>query len=161
MVTRFLPVFLLTAALSFAQQKSDLAGDYSGSSGPVQVKLHLTAGRNGTLTGTIDSPDQGISGLQCADIQVNGQALSFTVPAVHATWDSRFAIHRQYRTDDFAALKDLGHQAAPVEFESVVVPFNFGTGIRRGDTGKVQRRRAAQIPHAGYVPVQLKVEFLG
>jgi len=77
--------FLLEAALSFAQQQSGLTGDFAGSLGSIHIKLHL-AGRDEALNGTIDSPDQGVLGMQCADIHVNGQTLSFSVPMVHGTW---------------------------------------------------------------------------
>jgi hypothetical protein len=50
------------------------------------VKLHLIASANGTLNGTIDSPDQGMVGIPCADFHVNGQTLSFSVPMVRGTW---------------------------------------------------------------------------
>jgi hypothetical protein len=54
--------------------------------GPLHVKLHVIAASDGTLSCTVDSPDQGMSGVKCADFQVNGQALSFTVPTVNGTW---------------------------------------------------------------------------
>lgn len=69
-----------------AQQKPDLAGEYAGLLGPLHVKLHLVAAHDGSLSGTVDSPDQGMVGLPCADIHLNGQALSFTVPTVQGTW---------------------------------------------------------------------------
>ena len=72
--------------LGFAQQKPDLAGEYAGLLGPLHVKLHLSTARDGTLSGTVDSPDQNMFGLQCADFHINGQALSFTVPMVRGTW---------------------------------------------------------------------------
>ncbi len=35
---------------------------------------------------TLDSLDQGAMGLQCADFNFGGSALSFTVPIVHGSW---------------------------------------------------------------------------
>ena len=85
-----LPV--LVAALVFAtlsipaQQKPNVAGDYAATLGPLHVKLHLKADGSGVLSGTLDSPDQGASGIPCADFHLDGPALTFTVPAVHGTW---------------------------------------------------------------------------
>jgi hypothetical protein len=69
-----------------AQQKLGFAGDYAGMLGPLHVKLHVIAATDGSLSCTVDSPDQGMSGVKCADFHVNGQALSFTVPTVNGTW---------------------------------------------------------------------------
>ncbi len=81
----FSVMLLLTSAMTFAQ-KPNLAGDYSGMLGPYHIKLHLIAAHDGTLSGTVDSPDQGLSGVPCSDLHLNGQAFSFTVPIVHGTW---------------------------------------------------------------------------
>ena len=86
MFARFVSIFFMMTALGFAQQKPDLAGDYAGLLGPLHVKLHLASGSDGTLTGTVDSPDQNMFSVPCADFHLNGQALSFTVPMVHGTW---------------------------------------------------------------------------
>jgi hypothetical protein len=86
MFARFVSVFFMMAALGFSQQKPDLTGDYAGLLGPLHVKLHLMAGSDGTLIGTVDSPDQNMFGLQCTDFHVNGESLSFNVPMVHGTW---------------------------------------------------------------------------
>jgi len=89
----FRVVFLVAFAIAglvpsgaHAQQKSSFAGDYAGMLGPLHVKLHVVAASDGTLSCTVDSPDQGMSGVKCADFHVNGQALSFTVPSVNGTW---------------------------------------------------------------------------
>jgi len=70
-----------------AQVRPPLAGDYSGVlGGALHIKLHLAAAPDGSLTGTLDSVDQGAMGIPCADIKVDGKGLSFRVPAVGATW---------------------------------------------------------------------------
>jgi hypothetical protein len=86
MLTKLLFGFGVTLALSFGQQPSGIAGDYAGMLGPLHVMLHLVAGQDGSLTGTVDSRDQGMSGIPCVDIHVNGQGLSFSVPAIHGSW---------------------------------------------------------------------------
>src|SRR5581483_4534863 len=71
---------------SSAQKSSALAGDYTGMLGPMHVKLHLTATANGALSGTVDNTDANLFGVPCADLHLDGRALSFTVPMVHAAW---------------------------------------------------------------------------
>ena len=76
----------IPASNLFAQQKPDIAGDYSGVLGPLHLKLHIAAAADGALSGTLDSPDQGSNGIPCSDFQYDGKSLSFAVPAVHGTW---------------------------------------------------------------------------
>jgi hypothetical protein len=73
---------LVSSNLAFAQSASNFAGDYAGMLGPLHVKLHLTTSHDGTLSCTVDSPDQNMVGLACADVHVSGQSLSYTVPTV-------------------------------------------------------------------------------
>jgi D-alanyl-D-alanine-carboxypeptidase/D-alanyl-D-alanine-endopeptidase len=73
--------------LVFAQAGPGVAGDYAGVlGGALHVKLHLKADTAGTITGTLDSVDQGAMGILCADFHLDGQELTFTVPLVHGTW---------------------------------------------------------------------------
>jgi len=78
--------FPVVAQDSVPKPKSDFAGDYAGLLGPLHVKLHLIAAPDGALSGTVDSPDQGLVGVPCTDIHTNGQSLSFSVPMVHGAW---------------------------------------------------------------------------
>lgn len=71
---------------AFGQQASTLAGDYAGMLGSMHMTLHLIPAPNGSLTGTVDSPDQGTFGVPCTDVRMNGQSLSFTVPMFHGAW---------------------------------------------------------------------------
>lgn len=77
---------LTIAAVLAAQQKADFVGNYEGTLMGLHVKLHVTAAPDGNLSATVDSPDQGLVGLSCPGVVVNGQSLSFTVPAVRGTW---------------------------------------------------------------------------
>src|ERR1035441_9537021 len=110
-----LPVVLATVSLAAlsasAQQKPTIAGDYLGTLGPLHVKLHLKADPTGSVTGTLDSPDQGAVGIPCADFHLDGQALSFTVPAVHGSWKGTVA-------NDGASLSGTWDQGSPM-------PLNF------------------------------------
>ncbi len=85
-----LPLFTIALTMAVipatAQPKPAPNGDYVGTLGPLLLKLHLKADPGGTMSGTLDSPDQGANGLACADFHIDGQSLSFTVPAVHGSW---------------------------------------------------------------------------
>ena len=81
--------FCIVAAMPFgaqAQTTPSVSGDYAGMLGPLHLRLHLKLAPSGTLSGTMDSPDQGANGLACADFKLDGNALSFSVPIVHGTW---------------------------------------------------------------------------
>lgn len=69
-----------------AQQKPDVAGDYLGTLGPLHIKLHLKVDGSGAISGTLDSPDQGANGIPCSNLKLDGNALSFSVPAVGGKW---------------------------------------------------------------------------
>jgi len=69
-----------------AQQKPTIAGDYAGTLGPLHVKLHLKVNGAGKVTATLDSPDRGAMGIQCANFYVDVQSVTFTVPAVQGEW---------------------------------------------------------------------------
>ena len=77
---------MVAASAGWAQTAADVAGDYGGTLGPLHLKLHLKADAQGVLSGTLDSPDQGAAGIECADFKLEDGKLSFAVPAVHGTW---------------------------------------------------------------------------
>src|SRR5215831_7208189 len=84
-----LPALLALAAIPLMQSvqaKPDIAGDYVGTLGPLHLRLHLKSDASGALSGTMDSPNQGANGIACADFHVEGDALRFSIPAVHGSW---------------------------------------------------------------------------
>ena len=88
LITCLVALVLLALAPSSisAQQNRTIAGDYTGTLGPLHVKLHLKENAAGKVTGTLDSPDRGAIGIQCADFHVDGQSVTFTVPAIQGAW---------------------------------------------------------------------------
>jgi serine-type D-Ala-D-Ala carboxypeptidase/endopeptidase len=82
---------LVTPLVASAQQKPNISGDYVGTLGPLHLKLHLKLDAGGSLTGSLDSPDQGAEGIPCAEFHLGGQTLSFTVPTVHGSWKGTVA----------------------------------------------------------------------
>lgn len=84
---------LLLACLTFTslpvlgEPAPSIAGDYAGVlGGALHVKLHIKVDAAGAITGTLDSTDQGAMGIPCADFKLNGQTLTFIVPAVNGKW---------------------------------------------------------------------------
>ncbi|HTD11454.1 MAG TPA: hypothetical protein VK676_05230, partial [Steroidobacteraceae bacterium] len=84
-----------------------IQGDYLGTLGPLHLKLHLSALADGTLSGTLDSPDQGALGIPYADFHLQGNTLSFAVPSVHGSWAGTVA-------SDGATLTGTWNQGAPM-----------------------------------------------
>jgi serine-type D-Ala-D-Ala carboxypeptidase/endopeptidase len=84
MCFRWLTMFLCLVAA--AAQMPKLGGEYSGVLGPLHLKLHLKAGANGTVEGTLDSVDQGAMGLPCANFRLEEKSFSFDVPSVGGKW---------------------------------------------------------------------------
>ena len=77
---------VLAAPLAAAAPGAALAGDYLGTLGPLHLRLHVAVAADGTLSGTLDIPEQGALALACSDFKLEHDALSFAVPAVHGTW---------------------------------------------------------------------------
>ena len=82
---------LMPSSIS-AQQNTTLAGNYAGTLGPLHIKLHLKVSGAGKVTATLDSPDRGAMGIQCTDFHVDGQSVTFNVPAVQGMWKGTIAL---------------------------------------------------------------------
>jgi serine-type D-Ala-D-Ala carboxypeptidase/endopeptidase len=109
-ITALLTMVAMAGTLALAQQKSNIAGDYVGTLGSLHLKLHLKMGADGVLSGTLDSPDQGASGLPCADFHLDGTALSFGVPSVHGKWKGTIG-------RDGASLSGIWDQGNPMPLD--------------------------------------------
>lgn len=48
--------------MAMARQPTNISGDYAGDLAGLPIKLHLTDSPDGTLGGTMDSPNQGAAG---------------------------------------------------------------------------------------------------
>jgi CubicO group peptidase (beta-lactamase class C family) len=84
-----------------------IQGDYLGTLGTLHLKLHVTVAADGTLSGALDSPDQGAAGIPCADFHLQGSTLSFAVPSVHGTWQGLVG-------SDGATLSGTWNQGTPM-----------------------------------------------
>ena len=74
-----------------AVAQSQLAGDWQGrlSAGSVQLRLvlHVTATKDGSLTATMDSVDQGAYGIPVSTVTLKDSKFSLDVDAVHGTYE--------------------------------------------------------------------------
>lgn len=132
----------LPARPAFAQGTA-IQGDYVGTLGPLHLKLHVSTGADGTLGATLDSPDQGAAGIPCADFHLQGNTLSFTVPAVHGAWQGTVG-------SDHTTLSGTWNQGTPMPLTftrdgfvaaskpSPVDGFWLGTLQARGQSLRIQ-----------------------
>jgi hypothetical protein len=132
-----LPAAIYMALASFcdAQKPPNLVGDYSATSGPISVKLHMVAEPNGSLACTVDSPQQNLKGLPCADVHQTGAGLSFTVPTVNGSWMG-------FMGSDGNTLSGMWSQGQPF-------PLNFTRGA--GGTGIVAPAQPVSTSNAPVV----------
>ena len=87
MLRRGLCCSLLSLAVtssSVAQSNTNLAGDYTGVLTGMHVALHLVANGTGGYSATVDNPS--MSAIPCSNIEINGSALSFSVPSLGGSW---------------------------------------------------------------------------
>ena len=86
------PIVLSALALSpVCLAQSQIAGDWLGTlttGGPqLHLALHIVAGKDGSLTATLDSVDQGANGIPVSAISLKDSKLSLTVDSVHGTYE--------------------------------------------------------------------------
>jgi CubicO group peptidase (beta-lactamase class C family) len=85
-------VALAALALSpLCLAQTQIAGDWLGtlSAGGAQLHLvlHLTAAKDGSLTATLDSVDQGANGIPVTAVTLKDSKLSLTIDAVHGGYE--------------------------------------------------------------------------
>jgi hypothetical protein len=91
-VSKFAILSLAALALSpLCRAQSPIAGDWIGSinAGGAQLRLalHVTAAKDGGLTATFDSIDQGAYGIPVTSIALKDSKLAFTVDAAHIAYE--------------------------------------------------------------------------
>ena len=78
----------LVPALTMAQVTRSIVGDWSGTLDPgaqpkKRIVVHIAAAQDGTLSGTIDYPDQDTSGIQITGITYKKSILHFeSIPSL-------------------------------------------------------------------------------
>ena len=89
-IIRSLTLMALAALSPLCHAQAQIAGDWLGtlSAGGAQLRLvlHITAAKDGSLTATLDSVDQGANGIPVSSIDLRETQLTLGVPAVGGTY---------------------------------------------------------------------------
>jgi hypothetical protein len=85
-------VALALAVISLhGHAQSQIAGDWKGTlnAGGAQLRLvlHITAAKDGILSATLDSVDQGANGIPVSAITLKDSTLAFTIDAAHIAYE--------------------------------------------------------------------------
>jgi fermentation-respiration switch protein FrsA (DUF1100 family) len=91
-ISRLALMTLTALALSpLSRAQARIAGDWQGTlnAGGVELRLalHIAAAKDGTLSATMDSIDQGANGIPVTTVTLKDSKLSLTVDAVHGNYE--------------------------------------------------------------------------
>jgi hypothetical protein len=99
------------AAPTAAASGSQIAGDWKGTlvAGGAEIRLafHFAVGKDGTLTGTLDSVDQGHNGIPLTSVTLDGGRLSVVIESVRATYGATV-------NADASAITGIFSQGTPI-----------------------------------------------
>jgi hypothetical protein len=76
--------------LSFWESIGDWEGTLDTGNGTLRLVVHISHDKDGKLTGTLDSPDQGASGLRLSSITYNAPDFHFELTEVGGSYDGKF-----------------------------------------------------------------------
>jgi hypothetical protein len=91
-VSKFAILLLAALALSpLCRAQAQIAGDWEGTLNaggvPLRQVLHISAAKDGTLTATMDSIDQGADGIPVSAVALSDSKLKLTLEAVHGVYE--------------------------------------------------------------------------
>ncbi len=82
---------LLAASPVAAQESGSAAGDWEGKISAqgmeYRIAYHIAEADDGTLSATLDSPDQGAFGLPFDSIETDGESVRLSYAAAGAVWE--------------------------------------------------------------------------
>ena len=90
MRTWILPLILAAAAAAQSRVEGTWLGALDTGAVKLRIGLHIDRSPDGSLTGTMDSLDQGARGIRMANIRVDDSGLRFEVPQVAGAYEGRF-----------------------------------------------------------------------
>ena len=92
---RIAAIFLAGCQAVWAAAASGIEGDWSGvlNDGPTKLRtaLHLARAADGSLSGTIDSVDQGAMGIPISKVAEDGRSLLIEIKTVGAIYDGQWS----------------------------------------------------------------------
>jgi hypothetical protein len=110
--TLFLIAFALAVFSPLCRAQAQMAGDWQGtlSASGVQLRLvlHVAVAKDGSLTATLDSVDQGANGIPVSAISLKDAKLSLTVEAIHGAYEGTV-------NKDATAIDGSWSQGTPLE----------------------------------------------
>jgi hypothetical protein len=90
-IFQILTLMLLAALTPLGRAQASIAGDWQGAlsaeGNQLRLVIHIVAAKDGSLTATMDSVDQGANGIPVTTITLKDSKLSMTVDAVHGTYE--------------------------------------------------------------------------
>jgi len=89
-----LGILFITAAASLAAAPPGVAGDWQGTldtggGNTLRVVVHISQDKDGKLSGAVDSPDQGASGIEITAITYKEPDLHFEVGSIGGSYDGK------------------------------------------------------------------------
>jgi len=66
-------------------------GTLPAGAAPVRIQVIVKSDAAGRLSCAVDSPDQRVMGMQCANVILSGDSFSFDIPVVSAHWSGRLS----------------------------------------------------------------------
>ena len=109
---RFSLLVFLALLVSPSRAQTPITGDWKGtlSAGGNELHLifHIASDKDGKLSATIDSAEQGANGIPVSAVSLNGSKLSMAIEAVHGTFEG--AVNA-----DATAIAGTWSQGAPLE----------------------------------------------
>ena len=98
-----------------ADSSLSVVGTWEGTleAAKLRLVLHIDSGKEGALTGRLDSPDQGATDLQIDSVSVAGNTLRFEMKSLGATYEGKLVSDGNQVTGEFRQ----GGQAMPLGFK--------------------------------------------
>jgi predicted aspartyl protease len=144
----------ITSAAVFAAPAPTVVGNWQGSlvNGTVRVILHISQAGDGTLTGTLDSPDQGATGMAISAITYKDSELHFELEKAASSYDGKMS----QDNSEIAGQWKQGGASLPLTFKRMAAPPSGGAA----GTGSAGAPTSTAIPfelyeNIIYVPVRV------
>ena len=86
--------FVVVLSAAPAAPAPEVVGDWEGTldtgSGTLRVVIHISQAKDDSLTGTLDSPDQGVTGITINSIKYKQPDLHFAIERFACSYDGHF-----------------------------------------------------------------------